>query len=134
VPGDFPLFHCSEASLTTVRGVKVLEIRMEMRDITNESTLLKSYKTVFIDNQSYESIKPYRDHQGKFPVFTERVFSNAGRSIDSLLDYKYREKLHGQLANLFGRAKQLLHDRRQEQGHHGHHPRKRLGQEKRIIG
>jgi hypothetical protein len=66
---------------------------MDLRNITDESTLLKSYKTIFVDNQSYESIKSYRDKQGRFPIFTDRVFAASAGSVNALVDYKYREKL-----------------------------------------
>jgi hypothetical protein len=66
---------------------------MDIRDITNELTLLKSFKTVFVDNQKYELIKAYHDHSSTFAVFTERVFTSSTQSPAALLDYKVRQKL-----------------------------------------
>jgi hypothetical protein len=66
---------------------------VDLRDITNEFSLLKSYKTVYVDNQGYELVKSYRDNHGKFPIFTERVFTSSGKSPVDLLDYKTRDSL-----------------------------------------
>lgn len=74
--------------------MSVIFRRMEMRDITQETTLLHSYHTVFVGNQRHELLRIYRDHGGKFPVFTDRVFTAApvtsGSPVD-LLDYRTRE-------------------------------------------
>jgi hypothetical protein len=69
---------------------------VDLRDITNEFSLLKSYKTAYVDNQGYELVKSYRDHHGKFPIFTERVFTSSGRSPVDLLDYKVRDSVDDQ--------------------------------------
>ncbi|MFI8976613.1 hypothetical protein ACIGO9_27260 [Nocardia asteroides] len=67
---------------------------MELRDITNEGSLLHSYKTVFVDNQGYELLRPYRDHQRRFPVFLDRVFATtAGAGPFELLDYRMRASM-----------------------------------------
>jgi hypothetical protein len=66
---------------------------LDLRDITNEPALLKSYKTVFVDNQKYELLKIYRDKSRQFPIFTERVFTTSGKSPIGLLDYKTRDSL-----------------------------------------
>ncbi|WP_157103688.1 hypothetical protein [Nocardia harenae] len=67
---------------------------MEFRDITNERTLLASYKTVFVDNQGYELVRPYRDHGRAFPVFLDRVFAPAARGgpLD-FIDYRMRTSM-----------------------------------------
>ena len=70
---------------------------MDIRDITNEHALLKSYKRVFVDNQSYELLKIYRDRQGKFPIFLDRVFNTDSRTPVGLINYKMREKLDEKL-------------------------------------
>jgi hypothetical protein len=75
---------------------------MDVRDITNELTLLKSYKTVFVDNQKYELIKAYADHGDSFPVFTERVFTASTKSPVALIDYKLRKDLEkSQVGRIF---------------------------------
>jgi hypothetical protein len=66
---------------------------MELRDITNEHPLLKSYKTVFVDNQKHELLKIYREHRRQFPIFTDRVFAATSSSPLGFLNYKTRESL-----------------------------------------
>jgi hypothetical protein len=66
---------------------------MELRDITNEIALLKSYKTVYVDNQKYELLKIYRDRGRKFPIFTERVFAASAKTPVGYINYKIRESM-----------------------------------------
>ena len=66
---------------------------MDIRDITNELNLLHTYKTVFVDNQKYELIKAYQDHNDAFPIFTERVFTASTQSPVALIGYKLRQKV-----------------------------------------
>ena len=66
---------------------------MELRDITNEFTLLKSYKTVFVDNQKNELLKIYRARKRQFPIFTDRVFAASSKTPVGFLNYKTRDSL-----------------------------------------
>ncbi|MEC5181117.1 hypothetical protein [Arthrobacter sp. CG_A4] len=66
---------------------------MELRDITRETSLLKSYKTTYVDNQNYQLLRMYRDKGRQFPILTEHVFSLSGSSPEELIDYKLRRNM-----------------------------------------
>ncbi len=66
---------------------------MELRDITSEYPLLRSYKSVFVDNQKHELLNIYHAHRRRFPIFTDRVFAAKSSSPLGLLNYKTRESL-----------------------------------------
>ena len=66
---------------------------MELRDITRETSLLKSYKTTYVDNQNHELLRMYRDKGRQFPILKEHVFSLSGNSPEELIDYKLRRNM-----------------------------------------
>ncbi|KNH16889.1 hypothetical protein ACU18_12030 [Arthrobacter sp. ZBG10] len=66
---------------------------MELRDITRETSLLKSYKSTYVDNQNHELLRIYRDKGRQFPVLTERVFTQSGASPEELIDYKLQRNM-----------------------------------------
>lgn len=70
---------------------------MQIRDITNEHALLKSYKAVFVDSQKVELLKLYHQNKRRFPVFGARVFVPAtappAATPAGLIDYRMRENL-----------------------------------------
>jgi hypothetical protein len=70
---------------------------MQIRDITNEYALLKSYKAVFVDSQKVELLKLYHQNKRRFPVFGARVYTPAGAAPAAtpvaLIDYRMRENL-----------------------------------------
>lgn len=66
---------------------------MELRDITNEFALLKSYKTEYVDQQKQWLLRIYHAKGRRFPIFTERVFAASASSPVGLLNYKIRERL-----------------------------------------
>ncbi|MET4144849.1 hypothetical protein [Arthrobacter sp. UYCo732] len=66
---------------------------MELRDITREASLLKSYKTTYVDNQNHELLRMYRDKGRQFPILTDHLFSPLGSSPEELIGYKLRRNM-----------------------------------------
>lgn len=67
---------------------------MEIRDITDEDTLLFSYKKTYVANQAYELLRPYRDKGRTFPIFLERVFAPSAKTgPEDFIDYRTRSAM-----------------------------------------
>lgn len=67
---------------------------MEIRDITNENTLLFTYKSAFVDNQADKLLQPYRSRNRTFPIFLDRVFTQTAKNDPvEFLDYRTRSAM-----------------------------------------
>lgn len=65
---------------------------MEFRDITNEATLLFSYKRVYVDDQATQLLRAYRVNR-TFPIFTEHVYEQSAKTPEGLIAYRTRSAM-----------------------------------------